>query len=526
MPSFHSLNTYGFGDSRNHNPKNTKNNTMSNDIKDNKHGLLLHTRPSIRKQQLKTFRELYTNVSQFNQNPQERWNTLPSEVRNEPKTLLIALRASQAYPSPYPQSFDVGALINRAETLNAFKRFKVAGPDSPSLLAWMGKNKSYLWSNHRYDTHSWYQLWERALLHPAYDRNDGTQPWHAEAVSLRHEKQDFCNNNGNRMHNALGWLMRNARYRVDAHNHRQDLLRHSSDYCPVRDRLFRIKEQIYQTRAIHWSQSLTPVAYRIANRMRPQGACVGIELEFIGSKGSDITTWDSDDFPSQPFHTFKHDGSINSNAPDEVVCALQEYTAFINGESNDDWSEVFKQLTTLTGNGAIVNNSCGNHVHIDMRHKSNASYYRTAGKMRDAMNTWAHRLVSVKRAYNRYCGIQNNHHNNRYTAINTQCWTEHRTVEVRIGMPTLNPHKLKYWTRFLQYLARDRNHCDTFEEFMNGDAPLDLKLYAVRRIKKFESGYINAGHAVLPAFSQYENAISNMQSIDHDYQGQTNNNII
>jgi hypothetical protein len=526
MPSFHSLNTYGFGDSRNHNTKNTQNNTMSQDNKTAPHGIELHSRPSIRKQQLKTFRELYTHVSQFNQNPQERWKALPICVRNEPKTLLIALRASNAYPASYPQTLDINALVNRAETLNAFKRYKVAGEDSPSILAWMGKNKAYLWSNHRYDTHAWFMLWQRAMLHAGSDRNDGKQPWHAGAVTLHNEKADYCAQNGSQLHNALSWLIRNARVRLDAHSHLQDLLRNCMEHVPVKDRLYRIKESIYATRAIHWTQSLTPIAYRIANRLRPQGACVGIELEFVGSRGSEISTWSSDDFPAQPFHSFKHDGSISTNASDEVVCSLQEYTAFINSESNEDWSDVFKALTTITGNGAIVNNTCGNHVHIDMRHKSNASYYRTAGKMRDAMNTWAHRLVSVKRAYNRYCGIQNSHHSNRYTAVNTQCWTEHRTVEVRIGMPTLNPHKLKYWTRFLQYLARDRNQCDTFENFMNGDAPLDLKLYAVRRIKKFESTYLNAGHAALPAFSQYENAISNMQSIDHDFQGQTNNNII
>lgn len=490
---------------------------MSQDLK---LGLELSSRSIIRKQQLKALRELTTHTRVFNAEPVNKWNSLPLEVRNQPKTLLIALRASNAYPANYPQAIDIAAMVARAQLLNTLKAIKIAGEAGPSILAWMGKNKSYLWSTHRYDTSNWYELWERDSLS---GDPDSKQAWAANAKQQHDKNKEFCYNNSTNLHNALSWLYRNQRLRQDARNTFQDHLHMAGFGLSVRDRLYRIKEQIYSTRAIHWSNSLTPTAYRIANRLRPQGACLGIELEFIGSAGSDICNWDSDDFPAIPFHSFKHDGSISTNDGNERVLALQEYTAFINGENESDWDEVFKTLKCMTASGAIVNNTCGNHVHIDMRHKSNASYYRTAGKMRDAINTWAHRMVSVKRAYNRYCGIQNGHHNNRYTAVNTACWSEHRTVEVRIGMPTLNPNKLKYWSRFLQYLARDRNHCDSFEEFMNGDAPLDLKLYAVRRIKKFESTYLNAGHQALPAFSQYESAINNLSNIDHDF---SNNTII
>jgi hypothetical protein len=520
MPSFYSINTYGFGNESVQPNQNTKNNTMSNDIK---LGLELSSRSIIRKQQLKVWRELTISTRVFNAEPVVKWNALPIEVRNQPKTLLLALRASNAYGDRYPQAIDIAALVARAQLLNTLKATKIAGEDSPSILAWMGRNKSYLWSTHRYDTSNWYELWQRDKLHAGYENGDGVQAWAANSQQHYNKQRDFCYNNSTNLHNALSWLYRNYRLRNEARNNYQDNLHHNGSGLSVRDRLYRIKEQVYATRAIHWSTSLTPTAYRIANRLRPQGSCLGIELEFIGSSGSDITQWDSDDFPAIPFHSFKHDGSISTNDSNERVCALQEYTAFINGDDESDWNEVFKTLKTMTTSGAIVNNTCGNHVHIDMRHKSNASYYRTAGKMRDAINTWAHRMVSVKRAYNRYCGIQNGHHNNRYTAVNTACWTEHRTVEVRIGMPTLNPNKLKYWSRFLQYLARDRNHCDSFEDFMNGDAPLDLKLYAVRRIKKFESTYLNAGHQPLVAFQQYESAINNLSAIDHDF---SNNTII
>ena len=90
-------------------------------------------------------------------------------------------------------------------------------------------------------------------------------------------------------------------------------------------------------------------------------------------------------------------------------------------------------------------------------------------------------------------------------------------MEVRIGMPTLNPHKLKLWTRFLQYMAQDRSEIDTFDSFMQSNAPIDLKCYAVQRIKKFENSFINAGHPALANFDSYHTAIENLKNTTHDF---------
>lgn len=484
---------------------------------------MLTNKCALRKQQLKAFAALCKHVHAFRVQPEQSWNSLPNDVRINPKTLIIAMKASSAYDHYHVGAIDTNAMVARAQILNELKQHRIAGTNSPSILAWMGANFDYLWNNHRYDTHAWAALMSAQSIRVGHSATLDVrkQPWHDSPFLDQIALSQYCVDHGQQMHNALNWLYRNRRIRKDFKQHILNML--ADINVPAVERLREAKQRIYQTRAIHWEGSLTPLQFSIAKRMRPSGDCLGIELEFVGSKGSAITNWDSDDFDAMPFHSFKHDGSINSNDSNEVVCALQEYTAFINGNNERDWSDVFNTLKDLTNNGAMVNETCGNHVHLDMRHKSNASYYRVAGKVRDAFSTWAHRLVSHRRAYSRYCGIQNSHHNNRYTAINTQCWSEHRTVEVRIGMPTLNPHKLKYWSRFLQYMVRDRSNIDSLEDFMNGDAPLDLKMYVVSRVRKFENTYLNQGMQPLPNFKSYVDAIDALKNTEHDFTNRPNN---
>lgn len=492
---------------------------MSQDNKTTKQSLVLTNKCALRKQQLKAFAALRQHVYSFRTQESHAvvlWNNLPEQVRNNPKTLIIAMKSSSAYSIEGCGSIDVNAMVGRANVLNALKQVRIAGTNSPSILSWIGANWEYLWEYHRYDVQAWHALMAAPTIRANIDNHDvRKQPWHSSPFLDNNALEAYCLKHLTDLHNVLGWIQRCKRVRRDYRNHIETILR-SAD-IPASVRLAEAKQRIYQTRAIHWESSLTPMQYNMAKRMRPSGECLGIELEFVGSKGSDIAQWDSDDFDAFPFHSFKHDGSINSTDSNEVVCSLQEYTAFINGSSERDWSEVFSTLKDMTNAGAMVNETCGNHVHLDMRHKSSASYYRVAGKVRDAFNTWTHRLVSHRRAYSRYCGIQNGHTSNRYTAVNTQCWSEHRTLEIRIGMPTLNPHKLKYWSRLLQYMVRDRNHIDSFEDFMNGDAPLDLKMYAVSRIRKFENTYINQGLQPLPNFKSYVDAIDALKQTEHDF---------
>lgn len=491
---------------------------MSKDIKTDNDGYMLCVKPSLRKQQQRAIVALKAHVSSFNADPVNTWNMLPEDVRNTPKTLMLAMMASQAFAfdnaNVSRRIHDVNALVNRARIANEMSKVRInaAHAESPSVLSWIGSNSDFLYHNYRYGIADWGHLMlQKQITRVGQVVN---QPWHSSNPDLHKSLCTWCGHNATNLHYVLQWVRRMHALRLERHNNINAFT------INARQRMEQMMDHVRSTRAIHWNTQLNPFQQRMAERKRPTGACLGIELEFVARAGSTLATWDTDDFPSLPWHTFKGDGSINSNDSSETVASYQEYTCFINGDSNNDWNEVRQMLQTLTSNGALVNNTCGNHVHLDMRHKSQASYYRTAGRVRDALTTWAHRCVSWKRANNRYCGIHNGHANNRYTAVNTQCWNEHRTLEVRLGMPTLNPNKLKYWVQFMQYLARDRASIDSLDDFMNGDAPYDLKCYVIRRIKKFESTYVAQAQLPLPNFDHYVQALNAVADTDNDF---TNN---
>jgi hypothetical protein len=84
-------------------------------------------------------------------------------------------------------------------------------------------------------------------------------------------------------------------------------------------------------------------------------------------------------------------------------------------------------------------------------------------------------------------------------------------------MPTLNPVKLMYWSRFLQYLCRKGASIDTLDDFMNGDAPFDLKHYVIKRINKFNHTYVNAGRGSIANLDVYTKAIDALDRCNHDY---------
>jgi hypothetical protein len=478
-----------------------------------KSGLLLSERCRLSKRQLKAFNLMSASTLLNCVNNKLRiacWNGMPSVVRDNPNLITLAVKSASYYQERRVVNLTSENVTNKVQAYLLAKSIPLVSKDGKvrtTLFEWIGRNANYIYMHYRYDSQSFLHWLEhgRSIV-------DGVPVEHAfELVKCQQAILD----NWEQLRNIATHINRVATYRAEYRINR------TPAPLSMKQRLDREYECIAATRPMHWVGSLTDFQRRLATRMRPDGACVGIELEFLATRGSEIVDWQEDDYPQHTFHQFKHDGSIGANHDSECCARYQEYTCFINADDANDWSKVRNTLKDMTENGAIVNNSCGNHVHIDMRHKSQATYYRIAGRLRDAFTTWAHRLVSHKRAYNRYCGIQNDHHNNRYTAINTACWNEHRTLEVRIGMPTLNYHKLYQWTQFLRYLANNSNSIATLDEFMAGDAPLEVKLYAIKRIANFESTYIAAGKQPLEGFAKYKQQLDSLSCIDHDYISQS-----
>lgn len=482
-------------------------------------GMLVRQRPSVRKQQLKCFSFLRKFLHSFATDPVvavKQWNNIPSDVRNRPDTLMIAVRASSAFHPAGRCGIDFNAAIQRATLLNLASNTHITDSASPSLLSWISRYATYIHCEQRYSPMAVIMAmcsrsWEHKYIKQTQkwgivegDNSSGAE----QQQALETPAGQFCSKRWQDVINIAAWIVRRSEHRARDTAERLHAMQAVDFGLSLQDRVQVAQERIQAVRPLHWSTHLSSFHKVIASRLRPDGKCLGIELEFLASKGSNICTWDEDDYPEVKWHHFHTDGSIQSDGVTEALPRYQEYTCFINGDNPRDWDNVRKVLSEITTSGAIINASCGNHVHIDMRQKSQASYYRVAGKVRGAIETWAHRLVSCKRAYNHYCSIQGSHHSNRYTAVNTQSWPEHRTLEVRLGMPTLNYTKLQHWSQFLQYLASDRAETDTLDEFMDGGAPLHLKMYALRRIRKFRETYVRNSHADLPNYDKYITALN------------------
>lgn len=473
--------------------------------------LLLSNKPMLRQKQLEvygmmvhgtTIGMISRSADEIIQNRIKAWNSIPSAYRNNPVLIKVALGGHQFFERGHRATISIDTINTRCNMMSELIKVKLSDDGSKNLLSYIGKHHQMISDCFTYDR---YLLVER--INASSFTWNGIEHKQSVMKDMTEANQRILDLHGNIIQ-VCRWFNRINHRR----NHTRSLFSRNHMNDTLGQRFHRMLSNITSVRPHRWTASLTSSQATIANRLRPSGECLGIELEFVAEKESSIVSWDHDDYPVHPWLYFKGDGSIRPNRDSEQLAQYQELTWFINGSSQNDWKNMESVLKAMTANGAGVNNTCGNHVHLDMRHRTAQSAMRTASKIRDALNTWAHRTVSYTRAHNTYCGIDREHQGNRYTAVNTQCISEHQTVEVRLGMPTLNFYKLKYWCAFMQYLAKPYTSVGSLEEFMESDADIGLKHYVFKRILKFESTYLNHNVQSLPNFANYAKAF---QSIDN-----------
>lgn len=122
----------------------------------------------------------------------------------------------------------------------------------------------------------------------------------------------------------------------------------------------------------------------------------------------------------------------------------------------------------LTKVGAYVNNSCGLHVHLDMRMHSVATCAYRLLKKQELLRS----KVDQKRLTSKYCRpltekdlakfLVNNDLSTRYKDINLLATREHRTIEVRLHEGTIDTNRILDWCNLLYRIAhtpsrRERN---------------------------------------------------------------------
>jgi hypothetical protein len=145
----------------------------------------------------------------------------------------------------------------------------------------------------------------------------------------------------------------------------------------------------------------------------------------------------------------KTDSSIRTNSwfPNQVeICLLFKI---------NEMEEVFSKFKKILDKKLFeVNESCGLHVHLDMRNRDVLKAFANLS----AMQMVLFGLADDSRRENSYCRPV--HHVNmydnpcdHYAAISRYSYERHRTIEIRIHHATLDLTKIKKWIKLLSTIA-------------------------------------------------------------------------
>lgn len=106
-----------------------------------------------------------------------------------------------------------------------------------------------------------------------------------------------------------------------------------------------------------------------------------------------------------------------------------------------------KKLNKLFVPGQFgVNNSCGLHIHLDMRNRDVNACYKKLMKFQDVLFS----MVEPGRRNSEYCAYNHfGNENQRYVAINKSAYRRHKTIEIRLHHATLDMKLIEKWVNLL-----------------------------------------------------------------------------
>lgn len=204
---------------------------------------------------------------------------------------------------------------------------------------------------------------------------------------------------------------------------------------------------------------------------------IGIEIEFCSPINRDKLGDMLHQAQLNAYVTLKDDGSIEPEPAEECHgdcrdnCECGEDGCFCECDCRDYAHELCvlapqKKLATIIRRvcdvlrqaRAYVNQSCGLHVHIDMRDRAVIRAYRNLYRAQDLLFS----LVPRRRRNNSYCRRQDEGslfyaaRGERYRAINPTAITEHESIEIRLHPGTTNAKKILRWVNLLVLISDSR----------------------------------------------------------------------
>lgn len=209
----------------------------------------------------------------------------------------------------------------------------------------------------------------------------------------------------------------------------------------------------------------------------------GFEAEFYGiSDEQAVGVLESNGFKARadgyhhdkrPYWRITEDGSVANEGLEMVSPILR-----VAGPSLND---ARKAVTVLSAEGAVVNQTCGLHVHHSAHGMKLPDFIETViaytvwspvisslvpASRRDtqwgsplsygqrAIDGYIQQMTNAWPGRDRWNGIANVF--DRYTAVNLQALAVHGTVEFRQHSGTLNPDKVEHWVRLTRLFMRSK----------------------------------------------------------------------
>jgi len=218
-----------------------------------------------------------------------------------------------------------------------------------------------------------------------------------------------------------------------------------------------------------------------------KGHGVGVEIEFVVEEDNrdELIKINGNKPEGVAGIRLIYDATPQFQHDDRQPCREREARCFFH---YGKWARLYNVCQRLREVGAEVNPTCGLHVHLDCRDCTSTSAMTTrATRLRKAL-PWLWNMVPRSRKTSNYCGESSG----RFQAVNTEAFSRHTTVEVRMHSGTLNADKIRNWIDLVRFIAlrsgqgKRPTHITTLEQFLScKEAPEHLKQWVVMRTNTF-----------------------------------------
>lgn len=185
--------------------------------------------------------------------------------------------------------------------------------------------------------------------------------------------------------------------------------------------------------------------------------------------------------------TVKSDSSIRALPSDGEGAYGREIIVSFKKKEPQVLMTVCQALNSVS---ATVNKSCGLHVHFDMRHVTHGKTLGTAARRIAQVVPALKQMLPASRRDNQYCSrtINSLKDGSRYSFVNMQSFTKHKTLEIRGHSGTIDGNKIFNWISLLDLIMKTPNQkeVNTIPELLAAfRLPANLSNYVMHRYIKF-----------------------------------------